>query len=156
MEQESLLSDVQFNPVFASTGKRFVNYLIDIIIFDIIVRTIESIFAIGISAYGISDYYTALVVAIFIAYMFFIVLYFLSELIFKGRTIGKFITGTKAVNEDGSEMEPKIILIRSLCRFVPFEPFSAFGTPSRPWHDKWTHTIVIDVKQTALNNTSQF
>ena len=37
MEQESLLSDVQFNPVFASTGKRFVNYLIDVIIFYVII-----------------------------------------------------------------------------------------------------------------------
>ena len=87
---------------------------------------------------------------------FFVAFYCLSEIIFKGRTIGKFITGTKAINEDGTEPDPKTYFLRSLCRVVPFEPFSAFGSPSRPWHDKWTHTIVIDVKQTAINNGSQF
>ena len=68
-------------------------------------------------------------------------------MIFKRRTIGKFVTGTKAVNTDGSKMEPKTILLRSLCRIVPFEPFSALGNPSRPWHDKWSKTYVIDVKK---------
>jgi hypothetical protein len=29
---------------------------------------------------------------------------------------------------------------------VPFEAFSALGTPSYPWHDKWTRTVVIDEK----------
>jgi uncharacterized RDD family membrane protein YckC len=49
------------------------------------------------------------------------------ELAFKGRTIGKLITGTKAVNEDGTEMSPKTIVIRSLIRMIPFELFSALG-----------------------------
>ncbi len=33
MEQQSYLTDLEFNPVFASTGKRFLNYLIDLIVF---------------------------------------------------------------------------------------------------------------------------
>ena len=36
MEQQSLLTDLEFNPVLASTGKRFLNYLIDLIIFIIL------------------------------------------------------------------------------------------------------------------------
>jgi uncharacterized RDD family membrane protein YckC len=78
--------------------------------------------------------------------MIFVVLYFLCELGLKGRTIGKFVTGTKAVNIDGSEMDPKTVLIRSLCRIVPFEPFSAFG--GHPWHDTWSKTCVIDINKT--------
>ena len=72
------------------------------------------------------------------------------SLFFKGRSIGKFITGTKAVNADGSDMRVETILLRSLSRVVPFEPFSAFG--GHPWHDKWTRTHVIDVRKTEQNN----
>lgn len=79
---------------------------------------------------------------------------FLCELIFKGRSAGKFITGTKAVNEDGTYMQPKTILLRSLSRAVPFDQLSALGSPPHPWHDKWTKTYVIDVKKTALNDPS--
>lgn len=32
MEQESLLTDIGFNPIYASPGKRFLNLLIDTII----------------------------------------------------------------------------------------------------------------------------
>jgi hypothetical protein len=35
-------------------------------------------------------------------------------------------------------------------RLVPFEQFSALGSPSYPWHDRWTKTIVIDEKLTTL------
>ena len=35
MEQESLLTGIEYNPVLASTGKRFLNYLIDLITFII-------------------------------------------------------------------------------------------------------------------------
>jgi len=59
----------------------------------------------------------------------------------KGRTLGKFVTGTVAVKQDGSAITWKDAFLRSLCRLVPFEPFSALGR--MPWHDKWTKTIVI-------------
>jgi len=152
MEQQSLLSDVEFNPVLAGAGQRFVNYLIDIIIFDLIISFVKSVFAIGTAAlYAYNyNYFYNIFVSLLISYICFVVLYFLSELIFKGRTIGKFVTGTKAVNEDGTDMNTKTILIRSLCRIIPFEPFSALG--GYPWHDKLSHTIVIDIKKTALNN----
>ena len=58
MEQESLLTDVEFNPVLASAGQRFVNYLIDIIIFDIIIAVIKSIFAIGTALIYTPNVYT--------------------------------------------------------------------------------------------------
>jgi uncharacterized RDD family membrane protein YckC len=156
MEQQSLLLNLDYNPVLASTGKRFLNYLIDLIVFIIPIALILVWIFIP-KEYSYDNYYrqntfshqlSERVVALLV----YSVLYFLSEIIMKGRTIGKFITGTKAVNIDGTEMEPKTILLRSLSRVVPFEPFSALSNPCRPWHDKWTRTQVIDVKQTALNN----
>jgi uncharacterized RDD family membrane protein YckC len=152
MEQQSYLSDIEFNPVFATTGQRFLNYLIDLIIFDIIITVIKEIFSIGFNTfYNPNPYYVAFL-NLLINYAFFVVFYFASELAFKGRTIGKFITGTKAVNEDGTEMIPKTVLLRTLSRIVPFEPFSAFG--GHPWHDKWTRTHVIDVKKTEQQNVA--
>jgi len=145
MEQESLLTDLEYNPVLASVGKRFLNYLIDFIIFYIIIIILIIILNLTNSHVILNSMSGEL----FILILFFI--YFsLFETIFKGRTIGKFITGTKVIMEDGTAAATKAFSLRSLCRLVPFEPFSAFG--GRPWHDKWTRTFVIDVKQTALQN----
>lgn len=151
MEQQSYLSDMEFNPVLAGTGKRFLNYLIDIIIFNTIVRIVKSMFFYSTSTLYAYNPYANILLNLLISYICFVVLYFLSESAFKGRTIGKFMTGTKAVNENGTEMQPKTILIRNLCRIVPFEPLSAFG--GHPWHDQWSKTYVIDVKKTALSNS---
>jgi len=71
----------------------------------------------------------------------------LMEALFKGKSVGKFITGTRAVNEDGSRISVGIAFKRGFSRIVPLEPFSAFGNPSYPWHDRWTNTYVIDEKQ---------
>lgn len=49
-------------------------------------------------------------------YIFFEALY--------GRTPGKFITRTKVVNEDGGNASFLQITGRTLCRFIPFEPFT--------------------------------
>lgn len=76
----------------------------------------------------------------------------LVEGIFRGKSIGKFITKTKAVNEDGSYISFGKAFARGFVRAVPFEALSAFGNPSYPWHDKWTHTYVIDEKETRRHN----
>jgi uncharacterized RDD family membrane protein YckC len=61
--------------------------------------------------------------------------------LFGGRTLGKLITGSKAVREDGTSLTWKDACLRSLSRMVPFEPFSALG--GAPWHDRWTKTTVV-------------
>jgi uncharacterized RDD family membrane protein YckC len=140
--------------VYAGTGQRFVNYLIDLLIYNLVVRFIIN----PLVASGNSIIYSTVSssVAVFlINQLFFFVLYtsymFLQETIFKGKSIGKFVTGTRAVNEDGSSISTKTALLRSLIRIIPFEPFSAFGNPARPWHDRWTLTYVIDEKKSVLN-----
>ena len=66
---------------------------------------------------------------------------FIVEAMFKGKTLGKLITGTRAVNEDGSNLSAKTAFFTGLSRVVPFEAFSALGTPSYPSHDKWTKYV---------------
>jgi uncharacterized RDD family membrane protein YckC len=154
MEQQSYLTDLEYNPVLASTGKRFLNYLIDVIIYIILLMIIFlTILETNQRFYFemiYNDSFSNKMLQRLFAMLIFITCYFLLETILKGRTIGKFITGTKAVNEDGTIITAKTALLRSLSRAVPFEAFSAFG--GHPWHDKWTRTFVIDIKQTALNN----
>jgi uncharacterized RDD family membrane protein YckC len=71
----------------------------------------------------------------------------LVEGVFKGKSLGKLITGTKAVNMDGSKISFATAFARGCSRAVPFCVFSAFGTPCYPWQDKWTNTLVIDEKK---------
>ena len=59
-----------------------------------------------------------------------------------GRTLGKFATNSYVINEYAKKPEVPVILLRSLCRLVPFERFSCFG--ERGWHDKWTKTYVVN------------
>lgn len=66
------------------------------------------------------------------------------------RTIGKYITGTIVVKEDGSKPEFTDIFIRSISRFVPFEALSFFGKSGRGWHDKWSKTYVIKASEAPM------
>ncbi len=72
------------------------------------------------------------------------------EAITKGRSLGKLITKTKAVNEDGTSISVSTAFTRGLSRAVPFNSFSALGNPPHPWHDKWTKTYVIDIKDSFI------
>ena len=139
--------------VQASTGKRFANYLIDlvlfyviffVILFGIIVGNPEAADTLEDDSVGTDLMFRLLGIVLFGLYMF------LQELIFKGKSLGKLITGTRAVNEDGTPITPTTALLRGLSRMVPFEPFSALGSPSHPWHDKWTKTYVIDEKASKI------
>lgn len=46
------------------------------------------------------------------------------ETLTKGRSIGKFITGTKVVTLEGEIPTANVFLKRSFCRIIPFEAFS--------------------------------
>jgi len=133
----------------ASKGLRFANYILDVLVFYALIFVFGLIYGIMLVSRGEQIEDSALVQetgnAVLIQYLFAIVIvvgyYTILEGATKGRTIGKFITGTQAVREDGSNISWKDAFIRSLCRLVPFEPFSTFGV--LPWHDSWSKTIVI-------------
>lgn len=58
-----------------------------------------------------------------------------------GRTPGKFILGTIVVTDEGGKPSLWQVVKRSLCRFIPFEPFSFLG--ERGWHDTISNTAVV-------------
>ncbi|KAF1712957.1 RDD family protein [Pseudoxanthomonas sacheonensis] len=61
-----------------------------------------------------------------------------------GFTLGKLITGTRVVNENGEKPTFVQAVLRTICRFIPFEAFSVLLTdPARGWHDSLAKTYVV-------------
>lgn len=60
-----------------------------------------------------------------------------------GRTPAKFITGTRVVTVDGKKPSFGQIVIRTLCRLIPFEAFSFLGKFPQGWHDRFSQTMVV-------------
>ncbi|WP_449401403.1 RDD family protein [Chryseobacterium wanjuense] len=70
---------------------------------------------------------------------------FLMEYFTKGRTIGKYITGSKVISTDGTQPTLQDYFIRNISRFVPFDALSFLGG-GNGWHDSWSDTRVIHIK----------
>lgn len=135
----------------ASTGQRFVNYLVDALLME---------FALGFATgYLVAKFLMA--VSPETAYAWFgkdtllasyvlgiinhLIYYTFSEKAFRGYTLGKLVTGTRAIREDGGELTLRNAFLRSLCRIVPFEALSIwFGDGL--WHDRWTKTRVVKTR----------
>jgi len=132
----------------ASTGKRFANFLIDYIMILILLIVLLALYVIVTKSPNIlNNTEDAMYNVIFISG--YVLYYFVCEFFFKGKTIGKLITKTRALSEDGNLLTPKQAILRSLSRLVPFETISIFfgNGGNLTWHDKWTDTIVIDEKE---------
>lgn len=144
---ESLLSDLEQGIARepAGTGVRFANYFIDLIGFYAVMFVIGLV--IGLMQLQNEVVYedATLTGSQFSDFLLTYALYFLYYAVFegatKGRSLGKLITGTVAIQEDGSAITWNKALTRSVSRLVPFEPFSALG--GSPWHDDWTNTKVV-------------
>jgi len=143
--------DAYLQMVHATTGQRFLNYLVDNLfmnyalgfltgmLIDAVISTISQEFVDESAA--MENVWGFMLLSLIIGYLNYIIYYTLCEKLFKGYTLGKLITGTRAVCTNGTELTFKNCLFRSLCRLVPFEAFSGFG--GHPWHDRWTDTMVI-------------
>ena len=133
----------------ASTGKRFLNYLIDLLSFWLLIVIAGVCIAIVSPSVieniddspGFNFIDRILTLLLYGIYMGII------EGLFKGKSLGKLITKTRAVHMDGSKIGWDKAFARSFSRAVPFCVFSAFGTPCNPWQDRWTSTMVIDERQ---------
>lgn len=63
------------------------------------------------------------------------------------RTVGKYITGTMVVMDNGSKPEPRAIILRALCRVLTIEALSFIRQVPRGWHDTASGTYVVDAKK---------
>ncbi|HAH55418.1 MAG TPA: RDD family protein [Flavobacterium sp.] len=133
--------------LLASKGQRLLNYIIDsVIIYSTIfgLSFITALIADFFEANGFLEWLQNInKLEEYLIYFLIMIPYFtLMESIFS-KSIGKFVTNTMVVLEDGTKPESSIILKRTLCRIIPFDALSFLGTPSRGWHDSITDTYVV-------------
>lgn len=128
--------NVSYNRIF-----RLKNYFIDSFVIGVIVFMVTKQLK-----------YNNMQIDYFYIYLIFkFIYYFFCELVFR-QTIGKVITNS--VVHLNSDNPFKGIFIRSISRYIPFEPFSFIGKNSEGWHDKLSKTTVVgtsDVKMMSQN-----
>ena len=136
--------------VLANKSQRFINFCIDFIVRMVIFLGIGIVIGIA-DQFFMTDYVSFFenmnrLQEIFIELLLVSVYYLLMEIL-TARTIGKYITGTMVVDQNGNKATSQHIALHTLCRFVPFDPLSFLGEDGKGWHDKWSQTLVVDVKK---------
>ena len=131
---------------YATAGQRFANLLIDSLVCYLFNTLVTFIVAYTMVISGkdleeVKELFKNTWFLLALGLLGDIVIYTFIEGITKGRTLGKVITGTQAVNYDLGAITWKQAFIRTLSRLIPFEPFSMFN--GVPWHDSFSKTIVI-------------
>lgn len=124
----------------ASAGQRFANLLIDSVISFILVFAYAFILGMtaGFAALEGPLYLTAYLIA---------PIYFIVMESATGKSIGKMITGTRVVTEEGGKPSLGQYVGRAFARYIPFEAFSFLGSKAVGWHDSLTSTRVISDKK---------
>jgi uncharacterized RDD family membrane protein YckC len=149
-EEHQHLFDSHIEYTEATQGQRFLNWLID----NLLMRYGLSIVTGYAAGYLLGTFFPEytmhlvnnentwdlLLLGYIIGFFNYLIYYTICEKAFKGYTLGKLLTGTRAIRDDGQELTFKDAFLRSLSRLVPFEVFSALG--NKPWHDTWTKTTV--------------
>jgi len=136
--------------LLASNNKRFLNYILDHIVFMFILVILGVILGILIALFNstaISEWIQSLgnwgwnIIMLIISITYYTLFESLS-----GRTLGKLITGTIVVNENGKKPKFSSVFKRSLCRFIPFNAISFLFNPGLGWHDSISDTYVVNKK----------
>lgn len=136
---------------------RFINYMVDLVAIQVIIKGVTF----GIAYYLMGDNYNdhafyhkidlerlsildvaAVKSNFLVSFSVTFFYYFIFEAATRGRTLGKILTDTIAITQDGQPFTFRHALIRTLCRFIPFEPFSAL-LAYLPWHDSISKTAVV-------------
>ena len=129
----------------ADIGLRLVNFLIDsvfIFVFVLFITlVIKNIPNVTPDENVIAKGENKLIDSVLYLLLYF-TYYFVLE-VSTGRTFAKFITKTKVVSNELKPPGFRAIIIRTLCRSLPFEPFSFLSEDGLGWHDKISNTAVI-------------
>lgn len=152
-----------FNPKLTSATRihRFLNLVIDIIAFFIIINLTFIIFPeLGPESSGVIkldgdqiQWWRYLVLPASIQILITMILYVVFEYLF-GQTPGKMATNTKVVDSYGKKPGFGTIALRTLLRLIPFEAFSFFGPINKGLHDTLSKTRVVIIKKFAINKNA--
>lgn len=117
---------------------RFFNFVIDFIIililYGLIIPNLETFLSLTNSTSRAIYRLSTLII--------FVVLYYIILEHKYQKSIGKMVTKTKVVNQEGEKAEFEKIVNRTFCRFIPFDRFSFFFTKNG-FHDAISGTKVI-------------
>lgn len=140
---------------------RFVNFTVDVIFSVFLIWSFYIIYLLLKSSFFITEINPALTEeehsnhvldGLYLLLLYAFVL-FLTELATGGRSLGKFITGTKVVKNDGSTLTLKDLLLRNFSRVIPLEQVTFIGNLG--WHDEFSNTTVVKVDNFEKEKTSK-
>lgn len=140
---EGFIEDSNFNLVEASKGKRIANYLIDGIIAQFIGSALSLVMGMQVDT-GFN------LIANLSGIGFYLLYYIMFEHLNNGRTIGKMVTRTKVVTETGETPTVEALIGRTFARIIPFDALSFLGARNNGWHDRLSHTLVVDLDKSTL------
>lgn len=141
--------------IIASNGKRFANFVIDYVArlgLTFVIGMIAAIIGVLTGNEEIVLFFQNItrIQELTIGLVVLLLYYNVFEIFF-GTTVGKLMTKTVVVDEYGEKPTANAVLIRSLCRLIPFEFFSFFGTPCVGWHDSLSKTYVVNKEDLRIS-----
>ena len=146
------LVEYQYEP--AKKSSRFVNNFIDRIVAVVLASSVGVTLSVIINLFASSTKTNGFVVliAILVIPAYYIVLEWKL-----GKTVGKMITKTRVINDDGGPISVGQAIGRFLCRFIPFDPWVVLFSPlGRGWHDRIPDTWVVkDLPHDSLRAIGQ-
>lgn len=135
---------IRRNPEVVKQGVRFGYFLIDVVfyyIFTIIVGVIIGLVVVATDNVEMLRPGTSFNTLLnWMGYPLFFIYYGAFEGTM-GTSLGKLICGYTVINERAEKVGFGQAMLRTLCRFIPFEAFSCFA--ERGWHDTLSKTYVV-------------
>lgn len=122
--------------LLAGKDIRFMNYITDTFVQLLLIWLAR----LALESLGF-DITTDEYMAYFVSFLISFLYYSCWEAI-AGVTVGKIFTSTRVVDEYGNKPDFKTTLLRSLCRFIPFNALS-FLFLEIGWHDNFSGTRVV-------------
>lgn len=133
----------------AGRWRRFFNFVIDYACWNLVVVVLAVPYAAYLYAQGGEVALARMENGGLLFNMMFnisgILLYYIPFEGFFGLTIGKLVTGTRVVDARGGKPTLGHAFLRTLGRFIPFEPLSILFSDEdrRGWHDSLPDTYVV-------------
>lgn len=141
--EEKETKDKAFESSIVSSWTRLIHTIVDFLGFLILAFILSSILQLF---YNPSDEQTIKLVGYGLLLVSFLLYFVFMEYKFQ-KTIGKFITKTKVVMNDGRKPDFNEIFIRTICRLIPLDNFSYLFTKNG-FHDRLSNSTVIKDEKT--------
>ena len=142
--EEKETKDKEFESSIVSSGTRLIHTIVDSICLFILIFFLS--FILGLFSFIFGDFlnindltislleFTTILLAFFLYFVYM-------EFKFQ-KTVGKYITKTKVIMNDGRKPDLNEIFIRTACRLIPLDNISFIFTKNG-FHDRLSNTTVI-------------